>query len=129
LAVLLIRVLLSVFRAYQATGRLLGMPFGELFGRFFVGRDPTWKTPTYDPAKDIGEYGASALVGVVEILVYSVLFSAGASAIVGGWVTLKTISLYFRWSSDRVLFNLFLAGNALSIVAGWLISGYVCAVT
>ena len=129
LAVALIRVLLSLIRSYQASAAPDAMPYATLFERFFLGQGPTWKSTNYHFKGDVGEYGASALVGLIEVLAYAFLFATHNATVVGAWITLKTISIYFRWASDRVLFNLFLAGNALTVAAGWYVSGDICVVT
>jgi hypothetical protein len=113
----LIRVVLSLVRAYKARNTpetLAHRRFWFAYGYYLRGLDPCRTS-----SRDYGEYFASFLVGFIELLAFPVMFVLGLDTYIGAWIGLKTISIYFRWSGDRVVFNLFLAGNAATVVLSW----------
>jgi hypothetical protein len=91
-----------------------------------TGRDPKRVADIgYIKGHDHGEYGTSYVLGVIEVAGFSVLMAMGEYKYVGSWVALKTVAVYFRWQSDRVVFNVYLIGTALTVLSGWLLSGLV----
>jgi hypothetical protein len=125
---LVIRLVLSVLRACQASQTPVGpaTTFWHALWWYLRGLDPKRVADIgYIKGHDHGEYGASYVLGVIEVAGFSVLMAMGEYKFVGSWVALKTVAVYFRWQSDRVVFNVFLIGNALTVLSGWLLSGLV----
>jgi hypothetical protein len=114
---LAIRLVLTAVRAWRAKNTPVGrrtVTYRRAFRDYFLGFDPN-----REPWQDYGEYFSAFLLGWVELLLIPVLMVMGLHLYVGSWITLKTIAIYFRWESDRVLFNLFLLGNALTLAIAW----------
>jgi hypothetical protein len=59
------------------------------------------------------------VVGVVERILFLLSLLTGNGQFIGLWLGIKTVSQYKRWSDSeigRATFNIFIAGNALSLL-------------
>jgi hypothetical protein len=68
-------------------------------------------------------------LGVVERLLYVAAIIAGEGSWVGVWLGAKVAVSWRRWSeADRAIYNVFLIGNALSILfavlGAWIVLGH-----
>jgi hypothetical protein len=126
---LLIRIVLSATRAYQAVFARANqrVTYGKAFLKYMGGLDPLRDALPRkdDQLHDRGEYGVSFLLGWAELIIFPVLIVMGLHLFVGSWIGLKIASIYFRWQSDRFLFNLFLLGNAGILAASWVLTCFV----
>jgi hypothetical protein len=62
------------------------------------------------------------VLGSLELLIFPVLMRAGAWLAVGAWITFKTLGQWREWETNRPLFNRFLIGNALQLMASYWIA-------
>jgi len=58
-------------------------------------------------------------LGVLELVVFPVLMATEHWSYVGAWLGFKTLAQAVRWNEDRGVFNRFLIGSALIIVASY----------
>lgn len=60
------------------------------------------------------------VIGALELITYPVLMRSGAWFIIGAWIGFKTVANYEDWKTRRDIFNVFLIGNALVVIASYL---------
>ncbi len=90
----------------------------------FLGRDypihPLW---SLKPTELHGDRFTSTVLGLLELVVYPILISLHAWALIGGWVGLKTLSSWGRWAAERRLaYQYFLIGNAFVFIVAYLLA-------
>jgi len=67
------------------------------------------------------DYGHPWLIGVFELFAFPYLLAGNMLNFIGAWIGLKTIAQWKRWQDDRVIFNLFLIGQALVLGLSYII--------
>jgi hypothetical protein len=85
----------------------------EAFKRFFLGVNPD--------DVDRSDYWLPTFLGFLELLSYPVLLKIELWSVIGAWIGFKTVAQWRVWSESRTQFNLYLAGNALAIMASVLV--------
>ena len=70
------------------------------------------------------DYLLPFIVGLLELLVYPILLAAGKPEYVGAWLGFKVIPKLGTWSTNRETYQRFLIGNALVIVASYILQRY-----
>jgi hypothetical protein len=61
-------------------------------------------------------------IGVTELFIYPTAMHYGAWNYIGAWIALKTLPHWTRWTRKRAVFNRYLLGNALVLIASYLIA-------
>ena len=75
--------------------------------------------------KQVDEYEGkfwplSLLLGILERAIYMGAFLMGNLTLVGGWLVLKAAAGWGGWRKEGGMYNIFLIGNSLSIIFGFL---------
>jgi len=65
------------------------------------------------------------ILGLIEIYSYPVLMVAHAWTAIGAWIGLKTVAQWQRWTADRLLFQRYLIGVALVVIAAFWMKRFV----
>jgi hypothetical protein len=60
------------------------------------------------------------VLGFLELLTYPVLMASGSWTAIGAWIGLKTVAQWDRWKLERDIFNNFLIGNAVVVIASYM---------
>jgi hypothetical protein len=63
-----------------------------------------------------------ASLGIVELFIYPTAMRYGAWDYIGAWIALKSVAQWSRWTDKRAVFNRYLLGNAMVLIASYLIS-------
>ena len=74
------------------------------------------------PYKD---YWQPFILGLLELTAFPVLMATDYWSYVGAWLGLKTVAQATRWKDDRSVFNRFLIGTALVVLASYLLASMV----
>lgn len=64
------------------------------------------------------------IIGTIELAVFPVLIKVNALEVIGAWIALKTLPQWNAWKGQRHVFNRFLIGTALVIIASFLIAAF-----
>jgi len=59
-------------------------------------------------------------LGLLERALYFGAFVLGAYSWIGVWLAIKVAVQWHRWSGERVIYNIFLIGRALSIIMAFI---------
>jgi hypothetical protein len=74
------------------------------------------------PFREMSDYWHPSVLGFLELLVFPVLMTVGAWTAIGAWFTLKTVAQWENWKTSRHMFNRFLIGNALLLIAAYILA-------
>ena len=69
-----------------------------------------------------GDKGQAFVLGWFEIIAYAFLMAANLPLYIGGWLVFKTVNRTKYREQDRGYFNRYLLGNALVILAAYLVA-------
>ena len=67
------------------------------------------------------DFWYASILGPLELWSYPILMATGAWTVIGAWLGFKTIAQWRNWNEDRISFNRYLIGNALVVLAAYLI--------
>jgi len=112
---LAVRIVLSFLRARIAKDGIR-KSFAALFwGEKLIERinpqDDEEKKKYWEP-----DYWLPYLIGLFEVSSFAIMMGINKPNYIAAWIGLKTIAQWKSWLDDRVIFNLFLLGQALVLV-------------
>ena len=108
---LVLRLVLSFLRAVEVPKDQWGAKFKVAFRGFGESGE--------NAAND---YWQACLLGFLEICTLPVLIAINKPEYVAGWLILKTLPQWKRWSEARNVYNRFLIGNAGMLLISWLMA-------
>ena len=117
---LLVRVIMVSLRSVKMTfedkPRFTLSDYGANFRRNFSGycRD-------HRDGSKYSDFWYTFVLGVLELSAFPILMGLNAWTAIGGWIGLKALAQWKVWGDDRAIFNLFLIGCALNVLASLLI--------
>ncbi len=114
---LLVRCLLTLFTSFEVKIKEPKTPFFSIFRSFFVGTG-------VDGNRSFDHF-QTFILGVMELSIYPILLIANKPEYIGGWLALKTLPQWSRWTEERWVYNRFLIGNALIIVYSYFVARWV----
>jgi|GEM_PF-3456346 len=125
-ASIFIRVVHAVLRAWkmhheqEVIGRI---SFWKFVGRNISGIHPIKRKENGEIASPRwSDYWYTFILGSLEILAYPILLVTGNWGAVGAWIGFKALAQWKVWPTDRAVFNLFLIGNGLNVLASVVLS-------
>ena len=74
------------------------------------------------PFAGLHDYWHPSILGSLELFSYPILLHMDRWEAVAGWLAFKTFSRRESWSSNRAVYNRFLIGNAMILIAAFLLS-------
>lgn len=124
LAALIIRLAHAFIRSTERCGISGDRPFRSNFWRYFLGFCFGER-----PQPDRGggdDFLQPAFLGFGELLVYPVLMGSALAPYIGAWLGFKVLPLLGAWSKHRNVYQRFLIGNALVLIASyWLMRRFI----
>ena len=103
----LIRVVLAGLRASEYRKKKRLRAFVDIFHGFRA--DPQGGADYWQPS----------LVGVLELSVYPLLLASGKPEYIGAWLLFKTLPRFGSWERQRNVYQRFLIGNAIVLLASY----------
>jgi len=123
---LMIRCVSSFQKAFEIIASKRGVGFWKQFWAAFRGyRSPFIKLSDDDRWQPSNDYWQPFILGVLELMVFPVLIATEHWNYVGAWLGFKTLAQAVRWNEDRGVFNRFLIGSALVILASYYLASMV----
>lgn len=114
---LIIRGIISCLRALELAHRGDGT-FGEFrvhVWHSFRGFHPRG---AWSEGKDYySDYWLPFIIGWLELAAYPIIMATGTWEIIGAWIGLKTLAQWRVWGENRSVFNRYLIGSALPVLA------------
>jgi hypothetical protein len=80
------------------------------FGRNLIGVHPG------DREGEKSDFWVSSILGLLELWSYPIMMATGAWAIIGAWLSFKTVAQWRTWRENRFSYNRYLIGNALVVL-------------
>ena len=71
------------------------------------------------------DYWQPFVLGLLELAAFPVLMATDHWSYVGAWLGLKTVAQATRWKDDRSVFNRFLIGTGLVVLASYFLANMV----
>jgi hypothetical protein len=102
----LIRVILSALRASEYPKKRW-QAFVDIFHGFRA------------DAQGAPDFWQPSILGVLELAIYPVLLASGKPEYIGAWLLFKTIPRFGSWEKHRNVYQRFLIGNALVLLASY----------
>jgi len=115
---LVVRFVTTLFAALEKNSEDSGS-FFTTFKHFYLGKGS-------DENKSF-DYFQTFVLGVMELSIFPVLLIANKPEYIGGWLVLKTLPQWNRWTEERWVYNRFLIGNALIIVFSYFLARWAIA--
>jgi len=129
LLTLLIRIILNLFKVSairQGEADIKADTTNDIEEKLFSkwGRwEVFWKSfCSWGHHANIDDYGLPTMIGTIEMFIYSILISIGEWTFIGVLIGLKTAAQWTKWHKTRTVYNRFLLGNWLVIIASLFIS-------
>ena len=115
-----IRCVSSFLKAFEIVASKRGIGFWKQFWVAFRGYGCSFiKLSDDDRWRPSNDYWQPFVLGVLELVVFPVLMATEHWSYVGAWLGFKTLAQAVRWNEDRGVFNRFLIGSALIILASY----------
>lgn len=111
---LIVRLVLTVFTTLETKLEESEIPFFDTFVSFFVGKG-------VDGNRSFDHFQTFVL-GVMELSIFPILLIANNPEYIGGWLALKTLPQWNKWTQKRWIYNRFLLGNAFIIAFSYFIA-------
>jgi len=111
---LVVRVIITLFTTFEINLEDPNRSFMSTFRSFFLGKG-------VDGNRSFDHFQTFVL-GVMELSIFPILLIANKPEYIGGWLALKTLPQWSRWTEKRWIYNRFLLGNAFIIVLSYYIA-------
>lgn len=77
-----------------------------------------------DTRSEMNDYGQGFLLGSLEAFTYPALIASGNASYIAAWLALKTVPIWREWNKIRSVYNRFLIGNALVVIASYFLGDH-----
>ncbi len=114
-----VRLIITFFTTLESRVDNANTSFFETYKLFFMGKG-------VDGNQSFDHF-QTLLLGVMEISIFPILLIANKPEYIGGWLALKTLPQWNRWTEKRWIYNRFLLGNALIIVISYFVARWASA--
>ena len=126
LTVLAVVAIIRAIHAFIRATERCGMPgersFWKNFGFYYLGFG--FGDPLQPERGGANDYLQPAILGVGELFVYPILMASGLTPYIGAWLGFKVIPRLASWSTWRNAYQRFLIGNALVLIASYVLMRY-----
>ena len=125
---LIIRCLACLVRALENRGppKYLEVGFWRLWLIYFGG-GYLFPCKRWDNAEAVDgdywhpDYFHPTILGLMELVVYPICMAVSAWPVIGAWISFKAVAQWGAWKKRRASFNRFLIGNALVLIASYIV--------
>jgi len=107
-------MVITLFTTFESKLEDSGLQFSDTFLSFFLGKGVEGNR-SFD-------HFQTFFLGVMELSIFPILLIANKPEYIGGWLALKTLPQWNRWTEKRWIYNRFLLGNAFIIVLSYFIA-------
>lgn len=114
---LFVRVAVSLIRSCRIAGANENPDFWRTFRASFMGSGIDAGNPVAD-----NDYWIPFWIGALELTVFPALLTAGKPDYIAGWLVLKTLPQWQKWTETRHVYNQFLIGSALVLVLSYFLA-------
>lgn len=119
-ATVLIRVFMIGVRTLERHGLAVRSPSWRTYWGYFLGFGlqplPKDEQPERGGSDDFWQ---PSILGTFELLVYPMLMASDLAVFIGAWLGFKVAPTLGSWNESRNVYQRFLIGNALALIASW----------